>query len=74
MPIKSARPCKGWIQGLRQICCCKYNDALIWFKSIHLNQQLIECLLCVAFPLLSTTSYSINLINENNAGSLAPNK
>lgn len=43
---------------------------LILLKTIHFNKQLMQCLLCMAFPLFSCGTNCIYFINEYDAGSL----
>lgn len=43
---------------------------LILFKAIHLNEQLMQCFLCMAFPLFSCGPNSIYFIDENYTRSL----
>ena len=43
---------------------------LVGFEPIHLHEQLVECLLGVALPLLAAASYRIDLVNEHDAWGL----
>mmetsp|Transcript_9397 Transcript_9397/g.14168 ORF Transcript_9397/g.14168 Transcript_9397/m.14168 type:complete len:220 (+) Transcript_9397:609-1268(+) len=69
MPVKSAGPNQSRVQTLRKISGCYDNDAGIGNEAVHLYQKLIERLFGVILHFhLPRTSYGIDLIDENNAG------
>src|SRR5688572_2850049 len=69
--VEATRTEQGRIQDVRTICCCDQDDSFVGFETVHLNQQLIQCLF--AFIVTATeastamTPHSINLINEDDA-------
>lgn len=74
LTIKSARSQQSSIQDIRSVGGSKDNDSCVALKAVHLCQQLVDGLLTliVATTHASTTlsANSVNLINEDNAGSL----
>src|SRR3989344_3226225 len=68
--IKTSGTQKCRIKHIRTIRRCHHNYLLGWFKSIHLHQDLVECLLTFVISSTNTGSshapYRLNFINENN--------
>ena len=76
LSVKPTRPQQGTVKYIRPVCCSQDDDAAVSSKSVHFNKQLIECVftLIIAHHHIFTPCPSdcINLINENNTGSLFP--
>mmetsp|Transcript_50067 Transcript_50067/g.89873 ORF Transcript_50067/g.89873 Transcript_50067/m.89873 type:complete len:210 (-) Transcript_50067:380-1009(-) len=74
LPIKAARAHQGLVQDVRPIGGCNHDYTIVALEAIHLREDLVERLLplIVASTHASTTltANGVDLINENNAGSL----
>ena len=69
LAIETTRAQKCRIQDIRTVRRCHDDDAFICRKAIHLNKQLIECLLtfivAAAYTGTTLTAYRIDFIDEN---------
>mmetsp|Transcript_51386 Transcript_51386/g.111849 ORF Transcript_51386/g.111849 Transcript_51386/m.111849 type:complete len:219 (-) Transcript_51386:585-1241(-) len=74
LSIEAARSHQRLIQDVRAIGGCDDHHALVAFEAIHLCQKLIHRLLALIVALAETsgslTAHSINLIDEDDAGSI----
>lgn len=61
VPVESPGPGECGVQGLWQVCGRHDDDALVLLKAVHLHQELIQGLPCVALPLLSAAAHGVNL-------------
>mmetsp|Transcript_41247 Transcript_41247/g.69396 ORF Transcript_41247/g.69396 Transcript_41247/m.69396 type:complete len:317 (+) Transcript_41247:1485-2435(+) len=74
LPVETTRTQQGRVQHVGSVGGCKHDYAGVALETIHLSQQLIDGLL--AFIVATThacttlTTDSVQLINENDAGSL----
>ncbi len=74
LTVKSSRPQQGGIQNIRTIGGSQNNDAAVFCKSVHFNQQLVKRL----FPFIvaaaqagsSFSAYGIDLIDKYDARSV----
>src|SRR5690554_1151705 len=70
-------PCthQCFVQHIGTVGGCENDHATVGAESIHLCKELVECVLSLIIRsevgvLTTCTTYSINLIDEDNAGSL----
>src|SRR3972149_2189334 len=72
LSVKTSRPQKSGIKNVRTIGGRNEDYAVIRFKTIHLNKQLIQCLFPFVMPAAETgapvSSHRIDLIDEDDAG------
>src|SRR3990172_695142 len=72
LPVKASRPQKSRIKNVGTIGGRNEDYAIIRFKTIHLNKQLIQCLLPFVMPAAETgapvSSHRIDLIDKDDAG------
>ena len=70
-PVKSTWPQQCGVQYIRTVGRGHQDDTLVGLKTVHLNKQLIQCLLSLIVPAAKTsatmTAHRIDLINKNNA-------
>src|SRR5690606_38093567 len=71
LTIEAARTQKRGIKDVGAVGSRDQDDTLIGFEAVHLNQQLVKCLLAFIVPASksSTTlaAYRVNFIDENDA-------
>ena len=76
LAIKTTGTQQGGVQDIGAVGRGKKNHALALFKTIHLDQQLIERLLTLVVAAAQTsaalTSYGIDLVDKNDGRSLRP--
>ena len=69
LAIKTARTLQRRVKYIRTVGCCDHNNGLVAFKTIHFNQQLVQCLLTLIIATAQTgttlTADSINFINKD---------
>jgi hypothetical protein len=74
LTIKAAGAEQRRIKNVRPVGCRNHDNAGNAFKAVHLDEQLVECLLPFIISAAKTcttlTTDSINFINEDNARSL----
>ena len=72
-PVETARPQQRRIENIGAIGGRHQNDAFISVETVHLHQQLVQRLLALvvsaAEACAAVTSYGVNLVNEDDAGS-----
>jgi len=75
LPVETACPEQSLVKDISSVGGCKDNHSAVGTKPVHLGKQLVKGIL----PLIigaeigvtaTGTPYSINLINEDNTGSL----
>lgn len=75
LAIKTTGTQQGGVQDIGAVGRGKKNHALALFKTIHLDQQLIERLLTLVVAAAQTsaalTSHGVNLVDEDDGRSLA---
>ena len=70
--IEAAGPEQGRIQDIGSVRCSQDDDAAVLSETVHLHQELVECLL--TFVVTSThacatlSTHCIDLVDENNGG------
>src|SRR3989338_8356574 len=68
--IKSARPEQGCVQNIRPVRGRENYDSFVWFKTVKLNKNLIQCLF--SFVMSSAKASSplssnrVNFVNKDN--------
>mmetsp|Transcript_2465 Transcript_2465/g.5107 ORF Transcript_2465/g.5107 Transcript_2465/m.5107 type:complete len:348 (+) Transcript_2465:713-1756(+) len=76
LTIKTSRSEERLIKDINSVSGCNCDDSWVSIKTIHLNQNLIDSLFTfiISTGISSTTlaTNSIDLINENNTGSILP--
>ena len=69
LSVKASRSEKRRIKDIGTVCCGNDYNALIFFKSIHLNKKLVESLLSfivtAAHSCASVTAYCIDLVYKD---------
>src|SRR5690606_22114570 len=74
LAVEATRTQKRRIKYIRTVGGGNDQDALAGFKTVHFDQQLVERLLAFVVTTAKTgaalTSYGVDLVNEDNAGSL----
>ena len=71
--VKSSRSEQCRIKRIRSVGCCKNDDTIVAFESIHLGEELVKCLLTLiiaAYLPVSPLTYGIYLIDEHYTWSL----
>ena len=75
-PIKSTGTKQRRIQNIRAVRCRDNDDPFLRIKTIHLNKKRVQSLLALimttAHTVPTVTTYRINLIDKNKAGSTFP--
>ena len=73
-PVKPTRPQQCGIEHVRTVGRRHQNDAFVRLKAVHLDQQLIQSLFALvvsaAQASAAMTSHRIDLVDEDNAGSV----
>ena len=71
LPIKAARPDKGWIELLEGVSSCDSEDAAVLVHTVHFGQQRVEGL-AVFLVLTSSagTANGVDLVDEYDAGGI----
>ena len=71
LTVKPSWSQQCWIKHIGTVSCGNNNNAVVGFKTVHLYQQLVECLfaLVVATTKTGTTMppHGINLIDKDDA-------
>ena len=70
--VKTSRTGQGRIQGFGSVGSCKNNNTCVAFKTIHLSQQLIQCLftfIIAANLAVTLLADGIDFINKNDTWS-----
>lgn len=74
LSVKAPRPQQGTVQDVSPVGGCDDNDAGVALKAVHLRQQLIQRLLALIIASAHASStgaaHGIDLIHEDNAGSI----
>lgn len=67
--VETAGTQKGRIQGIRTVGGCQNNNALSSVETVHLGQQLVQCLLALIISgesaAVTLLADGINLIDED---------
>ena len=74
LTVETPRTQQSLVQNIRAVGGSNKDDALAVAETIHLHQQLVQCLLALVMATAHTgatlTTHGVNLINENNAGAV----
>ena len=74
LPIETARTKERGVQYVRSVGRSNDDDAIVATEAIHLNQQLVQCLLTLIVTAAKSrapmTTDRIDLIDKNNAWGL----
>ena len=74
LPVEPPRSQESGIKDVGPVAGRNENDAIIRLESVHLDQQLVQCLLTLVVTSAKTgatmPSHSIDLVDENDAGSI----
>ena len=74
VPVESPGPRESGVQSLWQVCGSHDDDALVLLKAVHLHQELVQGLPCVALPLLSAAAHGVNLRSIRQSARAHPEK
>src|SRR5579884_1988987 len=70
--VETSRPQQCWVKHVRAVGGGNQNDAIVRLKTVHLDQQLVQCLLTLIVSATQTcsavTAYGVNFINKDDAG------
>ena len=71
LPVKPAGAQQCRVQHIRAVGGGDENNALIGLKPVHLDKQLVQCLLALVIATAQTgttmATHRVNLVDENNA-------
>ncbi len=74
LAIETAGAQQRGIQYVRAVGSGDYNHAIVTFKTIHFDQQLVKCLLTLVVTTTNASAtmatHGIDFVDENNARSL----
>ena len=74
LAVETTRTQQSRIKHVRTVGSCDNNNAVVHLEAVHLNQQLVQCLLALIVTTTkagtTVTTYCIDLVDENNTGSL----
>ena len=69
LTVKTARAKQSSIQNIRTVGCGHHNHAKIGFKTVHLDQHLVQCLLALVIATTDTgttlAANGVDLVNKN---------
>ena len=71
LTIKTPRAQQSCIKNIGAVGSSHHNHACVGFKSVHLNEHLVQCLLALVIAAAQSSAtlatYGINLINKDDA-------
>src|SRR5512137_1022493 len=77
LTVKPAGPHQCRVENVGTVCCCDKDNALVGFKTVHLDKELVQSLFAFIMPATETGTamppYRINFVNKDDArGALFP--
>ena len=61
LTVKATRAQQGWVQNITAVCCGQDDDTFVGFKTVHFNQQLVQCL----FAFIVSTAIACTTVTSN---------
>ena len=67
--VKTTRTKQRRVENVGAVCCCNKDNGVVFFKTIHLNKQLVEGLLALIMTAANTratlTSHGIDFVDKH---------